>query len=75
METPSDELTWEDVAAICKVMGVEYHMDKEFNDFRVHRSIIGFGATFSNPQDALEYLTAELPPIENKYGNILRTKL
>lgn len=67
----TDEITWEDVFAVCKLMGVGYsdEYDEGYTFFRSD-----FGTTFTNPTAALEYLTAEEHPLEKKYANILRTK-
>lgn len=70
----SEQITWEDVAAVCKVMGVEYEYDAEFKDFSVHRYGAELGATFTNPIDALDFISAEQHFLETKYANILRTK-
>lgn len=71
-QDPSQSLTWEDVEAVCKLMGVVCRYDKDFNDFTVYRLDTTYGATFSDPQDALEFLSAEQHPIEKRYANILR---
>lgn len=74
MDDDSGVITWGDVAAVCRLMGVRYKYEVEFNDFAVYRLDDSFGASFYTPQDALEYLTAEEHPIEKKYARILRTK-
>lgn len=75
METPSD-LTWEDVFAVCKVMGVHWRQSKwdEDDGSYIFYRAGWLGGMFTNPTDALEYLTAEEHPLEKKYGTILRTK-
>ena len=71
METPSD-LTWEDVFAVCKMMGIGYsdEFDEGYTFFRPG----AFGTSFTNPTAAMEFISAEEHPLEKKYANILRTK-
>ena len=65
--TPSD-ITWEDVAAVSKLMGVD------MLGTMVRRPSLPMYAHFETPFEALEYLTAEEHPLEQKYASILRTK-
>ena len=69
METPSD-LTWEDVFAVCKLMGVEYFVGDE--SIIIQRNF--HFTAFTDPAAALEFISAEEHPLEKKYANILRTK-
>lgn len=71
----SDELTWEDVEAVCRVLGGITLVDGfEDNERMIYRK--GFlGTCFTDPAAALEYLTADEHPLEKKHANILRTKL
>lgn len=71
METPSD-LTWEDVFAVCKLMGVDY--SDEYDEGYTFWRPSAFPSTFTNPTDALEFISAEEHELEKKYANILRTK-
>lgn len=68
----SDEITWDDVAAVCKMMGVTWRLVEE--GAIVWRKDSFLGTTFSDPAEALEYLTAEEHALEEKYATILRTK-
>lgn len=71
----NQSITWEDVFAVCKLMGVGY--SDEYDDGYAfwrpsnHETI---RTTFTNPAAALEFLTAPEHPLEQKYANILRTK-
>jgi len=75
METPSD-VTWEDVEAVCKVMGEDMvyirRLDEE--SYAVYR-FGGIATVFTDPTAALEFISADKHPIEKKHANILRTKL
>lgn len=71
METPSD-LTWEDVQAVCKLMGVMWRPVEE--GITVWRKDSFLGTTFSDPAEALEFISADEHQLETKYANILRTK-
>jgi hypothetical protein len=73
----SQSLTWEDVLAVCKLMGEDavYCSPCEAggNEYAVCR-FGGFVTVFTDPAAALEFISAEEHPIEKKYANILRTK-
>lgn len=72
-QDPSQSITWEDVVAVAKVMGVAAVQDEWYsNEYLVFRA--GSCTAFSDPTAALEFITAEEHPIETKYANILRTK-
>ena len=70
----TDELTWEDVVAVCKLMGVKYERDEWDGEVVIYRLGGIFGSIFSDPAVALEFISAEEHPLEKKYANILRTK-
>ena len=72
METPSD-LTWEDVFAVCKLMGDCNCMFLDDGTVAVFKSW-SIATVFTNPHDALEFISAEEHPLEKKHGRILRTK-
>ena len=61
METPSD-LTWEDVIAVCKVVGIEYEFYEDMLDVR--RPGNGWGSLFTRPADALEFISAPRHELE-----------
>lgn len=68
----NQSITWEDVIAVCKLMGVKHEWDGvELTVYRPHGI---FGVTFSSPSDTLEHISAPEHPLEQKYDNILRTK-
>jgi hypothetical protein len=69
----SEEITWEDVEAVAKVLGVCMVDGFEDNERTIYRRG-SLGAIFTDPTAALEYLTAEEHFFEKKYANILRTK-
>ena len=75
METPSDDLTWEDVEAVCKLMGVEVVQDDWYPNQRYIYNGQSISTVFEDPTAALEYLTADEHPLAKKHANILRTKL
>ena len=70
----TDELTWEDVVAVCKLMGVKYERDEWDGEVVIYRLGGIFGSIFSDPAAALEFISGEEHPLEKKYANILRTK-
>ena len=72
MDDNSGTLTWEDVFAVCKLMGVGYIRDLEGGAFMFGRN--GQLTIFTDPAAALEFISAEEHPLEKKYANILRTK-
>ena len=59
--TPSD-LTWEDVFAVCKLMGVEYVRDLGEGAFMFSRN--NQLTIFSDPSAALEFITAPKHKLE-----------
>lgn len=71
MESKQDtNITWEDVMAVCKMMGARVAVyDGQWVIGRPN----AIGSMFTDPAAALEYLSAEEHPLEQKYANILRT--
>lgn len=63
METPSD-LTWEDVFAVCKLMGIGHsdEFDEGYIFWRLGQDDIG--GNFTNPRDAIEFITAPRHELE-----------
>lgn len=73
MDDDSGTLTWEDVEAVCKLMGVKIVEGFEDNERMVYRR--GFlGTCFSDPAAALEFITAEEHPLERNHATILRSQ-
>lgn len=68
----TDELTWEDVFAVCKLMGVEHSSTLWEGEVVIKRN--NQFTIFTDPAAALEFISAEEHPLEKKYANILRTK-
>lgn len=58
----SEEITWEDVIAVCKVLGVEYEFYEDLLDVR--RPGNRWGSLFTRPADALEFITAPRHELE-----------
>lgn len=75
MDDDSRVVTWEDVVAVCKLLGIRYYVvdGEEVCIFRPN-AWETFGTTFTDPAAALEFISAEEHPLEIKYANILRTK-
>ncbi len=71
----TDNLTWEDVFAVCKLMGVAFWASG-FDDgsYCILKPFNGFATSFLDPAAALEFISAEEHSLEKKHGRILRTK-
>lgn len=58
----NDELTWEDVIAVCKVLGVEYSFYEDMVAIRRPGSV--FDTAFTRPDQALEFISAPRHELE-----------
>ena len=67
-----NDLTWDDVFAVCKLMQIEFDFYEDMMDVR--RPGSAHGTVFTDPAAALEFISAEEHPLETKYASILRTK-
>ena len=58
----NDELTWEDVIAVCKVLGVEYEFYEDM--VAIRRPGSAFDTAFTRPDEALEFISAPRHELE-----------
>ena len=63
MVKQNDELTWEDVTAVCKVLGVDYEFYEDLLDVRRPGALCG--TCFTQPDQALEFISAPKHELEN----------